>query len=197
MNYIYITGWDKFQHYKDGRHMTWVKCYTELLNKDEYLELPASDRALLHACWMACGMLGNGRVPADQRLLRARFRLKYVNLERLIHAGFLTVSSRDLVHGSQNALEQIRVEERREEPLTPQAGNLRSTGENPRALGTNPRAVAASEKRAKAVATCRRLYNDCVAEGDQQDAIREHLEREYRHDPSIVLDAVPEWRVSA
>jgi hypothetical protein len=45
-------------------------------------------------------------------------------------------------------------------------------------------------KRKGAVQRCRYLWHAGLEEGDDEIALREHLEREYRHDPSIVLEAI-------
>jgi hypothetical protein len=194
MSYIYITGWDKYQHYKN-RRPPWIKFYVDLLANDEWLNLSPSNVKLLCTLWMLAATHGDGRVTADERWLTAQAKTPKGSLKALSDAGFITIRASKAASALEPQSKRTDIDT--DIPLTPQAGNLRSKGLNPRALGTNPRAAAANENRTKAVATCRRLYNDCVAEGDQQDAIREHLEREYRHDPSIVLDAVPEWRESA
>jgi hypothetical protein len=88
--YIYITNWDDFQHYKDRRPV-WIKNYVDLLENDAYLDLSARDRALLEGVWKLTGVCGNGRVSAVPRSLKARLRLRYVNLDPLSQAGFLAV----------------------------------------------------------------------------------------------------------
>jgi hypothetical protein len=93
------------------------------------------------------------------------------------------------------------LDEEEEVPLTPaQRGDdvvksnghdhRRAGGANPRSRGTNPRSEAKRGKRAKAVVACRRVWEQGVAEGENRDALRESLEREYRHDPSIVTEAI-------
>lgn len=47
-----------------------------------------------------------------------------------------------------------------------------------------------NSRHAAAIATCRRLYQNAIADGDTPDRAREWLENEYRHDPSIVTEAL-------
>lgn len=49
--WIVVPNWDKFQHYKH-RNPPWIKNYTALLHKDEYLDLSLADRGLLHGIWL-------------------------------------------------------------------------------------------------------------------------------------------------
>lgn len=102
--WIYVTNWnaDKngrggLQHYHD-RAPSWIKLHLKLLGNDAWLELSAEDRVLLITIWMLTGRYGNGRVKADQRWLMEQAKLSYGprsrNLERLNHAGFITIKSR-------------------------------------------------------------------------------------------------------
>lgn len=45
-------------------------------------------------------------------------------------------------------------------------------------------------KRAGAVRACRRLYDQAIRDGEAQATAREWLERDYRHDPTIVTEAL-------
>jgi hypothetical protein len=158
--YIVMRNWDTFQHYKD-RNPTWIKTYTELLSDDAYLELSGHRRAILHGLWLAYAT-ARCQLSDDTRILTRRLNLKVttLDLKSLNDAGFLTftdikpISPRatsDSPHARARALARERS---REEPLTPQSGDLdfeqilkdvdgtpRQRGTNPRALGTNPRAV--------------------------------------------------------
>ncbi len=90
MSYIYVTNWDKFQHYKN-RRPSWIKLHLDLQNNQEYLALCPSDRLLLQQVWMSAAEFGNGRVRADQSALRARANLKKGSLESLNHTGFIDI----------------------------------------------------------------------------------------------------------
>jgi len=75
MNWIEIPNWDRFQHYGLYRRPGWIKNYTSLLRKDEYLDLPLAARGLLHGIWLAYadrdGRLRRADLPATL-LARAR-----------------------------------------------------------------------------------------------------------------------------
>ena len=88
MSYIYVTNWDKFQHYRD-RRPSWIKNYTELLRDAEYLELSFADRGLLHGIWLLAAECGNGRVSADKGYLRSQLGLGRITLATLIDQGWI------------------------------------------------------------------------------------------------------------
>ena len=95
--YIYVKNWTRFQHPDALRsgHMPWLKLHTDLLGNDAWLDLSAEDRCLLQTIWMLTARYGYGRVSADQRWLMSQAKLPYGprsrNLERLNHAGFITI----------------------------------------------------------------------------------------------------------
>ena len=51
--WITPANWDRFQHYGHYRRPPWIKNYTSLLHKDDYLDLPLAARGLLHGIWLA------------------------------------------------------------------------------------------------------------------------------------------------
>lgn len=191
--YVYITNWERYQHYKN-RRPPWIKFYIDLLGNDGWLDLSPSNVKLLCVLWMLAAVHGNGRVVADERWLMGQAKVRKASLKSLSDAGFIDVRASKAA--SALAPQSERTEKEIDIPLTPASGGtgLRSEGTNPRALSKTKERI---EKREKTVATCRRLYNQAAKDGDPDDVIREWLEREYRHDPSIVLDAVPQWRESA
>ena len=73
--WIIVRNWQRFQHYGGARRPLWIKNYTELLHKDEYLDLPLAARGLLHGIWLAYadrdGRLRQSDLPAAL-LARAR-----------------------------------------------------------------------------------------------------------------------------
>jgi len=90
-DWIVVPNWHKFQHYKT-RNPPWIKAYTELLKKDEYLSLSFAARGLLHGIWLAyadrnCAL----RVKNLQRYVQGR--VSYVQLTSLNHAGFVLFSA--------------------------------------------------------------------------------------------------------
>jgi hypothetical protein len=96
--YIYVHGWERFQHYK-RRRPTWIKSYVDLLSNEDYLALPPGARGLLHDLWLLTAELGAGRVPASSYYLArvllirnaADARWLRANIKRLNDAGFLEV----------------------------------------------------------------------------------------------------------
>lgn len=72
-------------------------------------------------------------------------------------------------------------------PLTPTSGGTRSTGTNPRAIAE---LAERNSKRAAAIAACRRTYNGYLDAGEKPDTAREWMLNEYRHDPTIVQEAI-------
>jgi len=66
-SWIVVPNWERFQHYGLSRRPPWIKNYTTLLHKDEYLDLPLAARGLLHGIWLAYadrqGRLRTSEVP--------------------------------------------------------------------------------------------------------------------------------------
>jgi hypothetical protein len=91
--YIYITGWDKFQHPDAVRssHMPWLKLHTDMLGNDAWLGLSCADRTLLQGLWMLTARYGNGRCNADLGWINGQLKIRKGSLDRLSHAGFIEV----------------------------------------------------------------------------------------------------------
>lgn len=92
--FIEIPKWDLFQHYKD-RNVPWIKTYTSLLHKDEYLTLTGHQRGVLHGIWLMYAA-SSRRISAEtRRLTRAlNVRVTTADLEALNRAGFIELVSR-------------------------------------------------------------------------------------------------------
>jgi len=89
-NWIDVPGWDRFQHYS-GRRPLWIKNYTELLHKDEYLELTMPQRGLLHGIWLAYAD-NNGLLKTDRlHQVLDDFRTDSRSLLALEQAGFIEI----------------------------------------------------------------------------------------------------------
>lgn len=120
--WIVIPGWEEFQHRDAMRSSVpkWIKVYTELLHKDEYLELTMAQRGLLHGLWLmyAASKSEGVRGSRASLLLNAnQSDAKYFrrNLEVLENAGFIRiVASRPAskVASKVAGLEEIRKEEK-------------------------------------------------------------------------------------
>lgn len=100
--WIVIPNWPELQHYKE-RDPAWVKLYTRLLHKDEYLALTYRQRGILHGIWMlyaaSDGRIsagGGGEVGSMLAQLGTKPGQKPVgsrDLEALNEAGFITFSA--------------------------------------------------------------------------------------------------------
>lgn len=88
-DWIVIPNWEKFQHYKD-RDPPWIKLYTELLNKPEWLDLTYAQRGLLTTIWLTYAR-HRGRCMVKNLNIGGPLRRTYVNLEALNDAGFIEV----------------------------------------------------------------------------------------------------------
>jgi hypothetical protein len=116
MNWIEIPNWDRFQHYGLHRRPAWIKNYTSLLRKDEYLDLPLAARGLLHGIWLAYADRDGRLRSADlSSVLLARAR--DAHLAALNDAGLIAFSaSRPLNLNSRALSEQL--EDAAGEPAT-------------------------------------------------------------------------------
>lgn len=72
MAYISIRNWEKYQHYKD-RNPPWIKCYTHLLDDDDFLDLSMSERALWIMLLLRASRNGNA-TRSDFKGLVSDFR---------------------------------------------------------------------------------------------------------------------------
>lgn len=91
--YIHMTGWDRFQHYRD-RTPPWIKNYVDLLANDDYLNLSGHRRSILHGLWLEYAM-SHRRLRHDTATISSRLHLRVTvaDLETLKQAGFIEVSA--------------------------------------------------------------------------------------------------------
>jgi hypothetical protein len=121
--------WARATHYTD-RAAIWVKAYVDLLNRDEYLDLTAHRRAVLHGIWLLYAMNGR-RLAHDTRTLSRRLGLKVTtaDLEALNQAGWITTSaSTPLATREHEASLEVEVEEKKDSS---------TSGIEPRARGVS------------------------------------------------------------
>lgn len=89
--WIVIPNWSRFQHYKD-RNPSWIKVYTELNSRAEWLSLTWQQRGVLVTIWAEFARAhGTVRVSDVSRLCHQPLRTRH--LEALIDAGFIEVSA--------------------------------------------------------------------------------------------------------
>lgn len=132
--WIVIPRWEEFQHPDTTRtgNIPWVKNFTRLLSDDAYLNLNASERAVLHGLWLEYARSRAGlRLATSTRRAsdeldtssltrRLNLRVTQKTLERLNHAGFIQFSASrpasSLASRTASADEK-RPEEKRQEAL--------------------------------------------------------------------------------
>jgi hypothetical protein len=89
--WIVVPNWDKFQHYID-RDPVWIKVYTELNSRDDFLELTPSGRGLLLTIWLEYAR-SRGRLRAKTVLLLCGPHSRYAHLKPLVDAGYIQLSA--------------------------------------------------------------------------------------------------------
>lgn len=91
-DWIDVPNWDHFQHYGTSRRPLWIKVYTDLLRKDEYLDLTFAERGMLHGIWLAYADR-NGRLRAGDLSAVLHDRARISQVEALNEAGFIGLSA--------------------------------------------------------------------------------------------------------
>ena len=94
--WIVIPRWDEFQHRDMARSTVppWIKLYTRLLHDDDYLDLTAHQRAVLHGIWLTYAS-ARRQLSVNTASLSSHLRLRVMtrDLEALNHAGFIEFSA--------------------------------------------------------------------------------------------------------
>jgi hypothetical protein len=89
--WIIVPGWDSFQHYKE-RQPVWIKVYTRLNSRDDWLDLSDASAGLLVRIWLEYGrsegQLRFSRIPTGVPQKNRRRAL-----QRLSDAGFIDLSA--------------------------------------------------------------------------------------------------------
>jgi len=90
MPWILVSGWERFQHYRD-RDPAWIKLYIGLRSNAEWCELNLHQRGVLVTIWLEYAA-SNGRLSVEliRRRLGLSFRMR--TLETLNDAGFIEFS---------------------------------------------------------------------------------------------------------
>jgi len=90
-----IKNWHDFQHDKrEGRKMTWIKLYADLLDNQEFMSLDNDAQLLLIKCWLlACENQGKlPEVPEIAWRLREKVDVLQKSFDKL--SGFILVASK-------------------------------------------------------------------------------------------------------
>jgi len=90
-SWIIVPNWPRFQHYSK-RTPPWIKLYTELLHKQEFLALNVAERGLLMTIWLEFAA-SNGQVTAEEVQRNCRGSARSQHWQRLNHAGFIEFSA--------------------------------------------------------------------------------------------------------
>jgi len=111
-SWIVMPRWDEFQHRDMARSEMppWIKNYTKLLSDDDYLDLTAAERGVLHGLWLEFARARRA-LRHDTATVSRRLGVKVTEktLRRLNHAGFIEFSA------SKPASTLASLEKRREE----------------------------------------------------------------------------------
>jgi hypothetical protein len=91
-DWIVVPNWSKFQHYKD-REPFWIKLYTELNSRDDWLSLSPAQRGLLVTIWIEYGR-SRGRLSIHQVLSLCPGGVRQDTWKALNDAGFIRFRSR-------------------------------------------------------------------------------------------------------
>ena len=91
--YIHVKRWSEHQPRADRPNLPWIRLQTSLLGNDAWLELSAPDLKLLICVWLLTQRYGNGHLLADERWLKGQAKAHKSSLQRLVQAGFLTLST--------------------------------------------------------------------------------------------------------
>jgi hypothetical protein len=91
--YIYVPNWEDHQPRADRPNLPWLRLHTKLLGSPAWLNLSCPDRVLLISVWMLIQRYGNGALLADEQWIKGQAKAHKSSLERLVQAGFLTLST--------------------------------------------------------------------------------------------------------
>lgn len=87
--WIVIPNWDKFQAYRD-RNPPWIKLWTELNSRDDWLRLSCAQRGLLCTSWVEYAR-SKGVARTEHILSLCGPGTRASQLQPLIDAGFIQV----------------------------------------------------------------------------------------------------------
>jgi hypothetical protein len=86
-----VKNWDRFQHYRDGRTLVWIRLHKALLDNFDFAALSGDDAKVLILCWLVAaekdGELPD--VPALAFRLRMDARKLGTSIRALVDRGFL------------------------------------------------------------------------------------------------------------
>lgn len=125
--FIWITRWRDFQHYKPNpdRGPAWIKTHTAQLADDRYLQLTDRQRALLHDLRMMFATF-RGRLVYDRRMItrQRNVQTRDDDIKALTNAGLVDICSRyvlelRLEHFYTGSIPELEVEKEEDKPPYP------------------------------------------------------------------------------
>jgi hypothetical protein len=97
IDYISVSNWDKYQHYKD-RNAPWVKLYHSLLDSYEYSCLQDDSKLLLITFYMLAVRKSN-LIPHDLNWINQKTtmnkKISKSNINELLTYGFIEIKDVD------------------------------------------------------------------------------------------------------
>ena len=86
-----VKNWDRFQHYRDGRTLVWIRLHKALLDNYDFAALSGDDAKVLILCWLVAAEK-DGELP-DVPALAFRLRMDPkrlgTSIRALLDRGFL------------------------------------------------------------------------------------------------------------
>ncbi len=117
MEYISITNWEKFQHYKN-RNPPWVKIHQSILRDYEFCHLSDINKSHLMLLWVLASQMEN-KIPNDPKWIQEQLSLeKKIDLQTLMTQGWVQSASNVLASCYQNADSETETETETETEYT-------------------------------------------------------------------------------
>ena len=99
MEFISVTKWDDFQHYKE-RNPPWIKFYTTILNDYDIARLPDASKAHLFAIFLLASLYNNA-IPADGDFIKSKINAtEDIDLNILLATGIIEKNQGDKENAS-------------------------------------------------------------------------------------------------
>ena len=113
MNYE-IKNWSKFQQYKDGRPMQWIKVHVGLLDNYQFDELEEIDQLNLIKLWLFAAKT-DGKFEGSEKFIARKIGARKFNINNLLLNGFIvrTDSYENVPREEEKREEESRGEEKR------------------------------------------------------------------------------------
>lgn len=91
--YLKVKNWKRFQQYKDGRPLRWIKLYVKLLGDYDFEQLPERTQLHLVKIWLVAAEQDN-RIPCEPEWIARQIAAKSdVDVLTMVEEGWLGVHS--------------------------------------------------------------------------------------------------------